>query len=175
MAVQEAVPNYQKGLGYKGRAIPDLSSYASTQPGVEIVLSQYVPPKVKATYLPQYYNVGGTSFSAPCIAALLAICNQNRINVGKNILTSVQVLTALYNLYNKNAANSYCQNCIYNVSKGTTYLNTAKSTMTNTGVVTTWSYQPDNSAVPVITSKGYDLATGLGVPNTGLINYLSTL
>lgn len=175
MAVQERVPLYQKGLAYKGRSIPDLSSYASSKPGVEIVLSQYVAPQSTTSYLPQYYNVGGTSLSAPCIAALLAICNQNRLNIGKPVLNSVQVLTALYDLYNRNTSKSYCSDYIYNVSKGITYLNTAKSSVINGRVVTSWSYQPDNSAVPVLSSKGYDLATGLGVPSSGLIGYLSGL
>jgi subtilase family serine protease len=175
--VQEPSPAYQSMLGYKGRSIPDISLFASNSPGVQIVLGKFVPKNTVTTYQAQSYAVGGTSLSAPCMGSLVSICNQNRINNGKAVLTSNQVLNELYNLYKQTTVSSYCKNLIYNVVSGTTYLATQNTIITRTGrtstTTTTWVYTKSNSAVPV--GKGYDNATGLGVPCPNLAEHLISL
>jgi hypothetical protein len=175
LPVQEPTPSYQSALGYKGRTIPDLSFFASPNPGVQIVLGAYRAPHSTSSYSSLYYSVGGTSLSAPCIAALVANANQIRFNNAKAGLTSVQILTALYASYAKTTPTSYCQGLMYNVVQGSTYL--YKQTITTSGGRTnsTWSYVLDNTCVPVASSHGFDKATGIGVPSSGLIAYLASL
>lgn len=177
--VQEPSPAYQSMLGYKGRSIPDVSLFASNNPGVQIVLSKFVAKETTATYTPTSYAVGGTSLSAPCFGALVCIANQLRINADKPVLTSNKVLTALYDLYKQTTVSSYCKDLLYNVVSGTTYLATQNTYITGSGRttrrVTYWSYTPDNSATPVPGGKGYDNATGLGVPCLNLGDYLANL
>lgn len=177
--VQEPSPSYQSILGYKGRSIPDVSLFASNSPGVQIVLSKFVPRGTRATYTPTSYAVGGTSLSAPCFGALVCIANQLRINADKPVLNSKQVLTALYDLYRQTTVSSYCKDLLYNVVSGTTYLATQNTYTTGTGRttrrVTYWVYTPYSSAMPVPGGKGYDNATGLGVPCLNLGDYLANL
>lgn len=177
--VQEPSPSYQSMLGYKGRSIPDISLFASNNPGVQVVMSKFVPKGTLSTYSYQTYAVGGTSLSAPCFGALVSIANQDRINLDKPVLTSKQVLTGLYNLYTQTTVSSYCKNLLYNVISGTTYLATQNSMITGSGRttrrITTWTYKASNSAVPVPGGKGYDNATGLGVPCLNLVDYLTGL
>ena len=179
LPVQEPVPSYQLALGYRGRAIPDISSFANPNPGVVIALNTFVPPRGTPNTTVQYWIVGGTSVSAPCQAACIATANQLRVNNNKTILTSTQALTAYYNAYASTTPTSYCRGYIYNIILGLTYLYTQTTITIGSGryqrTITTWGYLPDNSAVPVPTSKGYDLATGLGVPSVGLIPYLASV
>ena len=142
-------------------------------------LSKFVPKGSVGTYTAQSYAVGGTSLSAPCLGALISIANQHRINNNKPVLTSSQVLNELYSLYRQTTVSSYCKNLIYNVVSGTTYLATQNTITTGTGRntrrVTTWVYTKNNSAVQVPGGKGYDNATGLGVPSLNLAQYLISL
>ena len=64
----EAVPNYQTkfGLSPRGRGVPDVSFNADPNTGVYVY------------YNGGWYNVGGTSLSAPCWAAIIALANQGR-------------------------------------------------------------------------------------------------
>jgi subtilase family serine protease len=146
----EAEPDYQKLLpsqalfSTKKRGIPDLSFVGDPNTGVLVVYSNYIVRGTKnPKYTPSSFQLGGTSLSAPCLAGLVSIVNQNRLNANKVVMNTTTVLTALYNLTAN--TNPYCNGNIldmpYSVSLG----------------------------------GGYDLTTGLGVPYTGLINYLSSL
>jgi hypothetical protein len=101
----ETAPSYQSGLGYTGRATPDVSFDADPNTGVAIYDS--------VSYLGQagWFQAGGTSLGAPAWAALVAIADQVR---GSALSTS-QTLTALYS--NRTAFND--------VTSGTAGINSA--------------------------------------------------
>ena len=64
----ETVPSYQTnfGLNLSGRGIPDVAFIGDPNTGVNVY------------YKGGWYQVGGTSLSAPCWAAIIALVNQSR-------------------------------------------------------------------------------------------------
>jgi subtilase family serine protease len=127
-------PQYQQNVNVNNskRAIPDISLIANPTTGVQIVCNG------------KWYTIGGTSLSCPIFAGILSLANQQRFNVGKKPLTTVNssnlvtnVQNALYNTIYQNTNNK--NNCLTDVTQGTD------------GV-----YQAQ---------VGYDIATGLGTPN----------
>lgn len=83
----EPEPSYQVqfGLSLSGRGIPDVAFDANPDTGVNVYCSSYRRSTV-------WYQVGGTSLSTPCWAALMALANQGR---GVPLTDAHQ---ALYNL-----------------------------------------------------------------------------
>jgi kumamolisin len=67
-------PDYQKTLGFKGRAVPDISADGDPNTGTLLVLNG------------KTYQFGGTSLSAPIMAGLTALINADRYAKGKEPL-----------------------------------------------------------------------------------------
>jgi kumamolisin len=138
-------PSYQSHLNLSSnyRATCDVSLNANPSPGYPVYCS----------FNNGWNNGGGTSFSCPIIAGIIAIANQARIVQGKTTLstsilaTSGQLQTILY----QNIYTSYddYRKCFYNVKTGSSVNN----------------FSP---------SQGYNLPTGLGTPYVNnLVSYLS--
>src|SRR5512138_393884 len=68
-----AVPSYQQGMGFSGRAIPDVAALGDPQTGLLIGQTQSFPTG------PEYgeYRIGGTSLSSPIFAGLMALADQS--------------------------------------------------------------------------------------------------
>ena len=86
----EARPNYQIGINTGSttrRTVPDISAIADPNTGVIVYQAG------------SYYQVGGTSLSAPVWAGLMAVANQGRALAGLSALTgSSQTLPRLYQM-----------------------------------------------------------------------------
>ncbi len=93
VSVVETEPSYQLGVQNSGmRQIPDVAFDASPASGVAIYDTHGYNGQTG------WFVVGGTSFSAPAWAALLAISNQGRILAHEGTLVNRQAQTLLYNL-----------------------------------------------------------------------------
>ncbi|MFI5455035.1 MAG: hypothetical protein ACHRXM_06250 [Isosphaerales bacterium] len=90
----ETEPAYQGGAQNTGhRTIPDVSFDANPNTGVAVYDSY------NGTSASPWEQVGGTSVSAPCLAAEIAIVNQGRVAFGGATLNGAsQTLPALYSL-----------------------------------------------------------------------------
>jgi subtilase family serine protease len=121
------MPSYQSNWSTivgSHRGVPDVAFDADPNTGVAVYDS--------TTYNGQsgWFEVGGTSFSAPAWAAMIALADQGRISP----LTSVNVITDLYNLAGTTGSTGYQTN-YHDITQG------------NNG----YNAQP-----------GYDLVTGIG-------------
>ncbi len=67
-----AAPPYQSALGYKTRAVPDVSALADPQTGYLIGQTQTFP---NGAYYDEY-RIGGTSLASPIFAGLMALADQ---------------------------------------------------------------------------------------------------
>src|SRR6266487_5355648 len=63
-----AVPSYQQGMGFSGRAIPDVAALGDPQTGLLVGQTQAFPD---GNYYDEY-RIGGTSLSSPIFAGLIA-------------------------------------------------------------------------------------------------------
>ena len=146
-------PAYQSIINSnKNRATPDVSLIANPQTGVYVV------------YAGNWYSFGGTSVSAPIFAGILAQANQQRLNDGNPLLTTI---------YNAGGVNTYnVQNRIYSAVNTETYSQIFNDITIGRNIGST---STNGSAVYSAGAK-YDLATGLGTPNgIAFINWLSTM
>jgi len=67
-----AVPFYQEGMGFSGRAIPDVAALGDPQTGLLIGITQAFP---EGNHYDEY-RIGGTSLSSPIFAGLMALLDQ---------------------------------------------------------------------------------------------------
>ena len=67
-----AAPSYQAGLGFSGRAVPDVAALGDPQTGYIVGQTQTFPD---GTYYDEY-RLGGTSLSSPIFAGLMALLDQ---------------------------------------------------------------------------------------------------
>jgi subtilase family serine protease len=90
----ESEPAYQGGAQNTGhRTIPDVSFDADPNTGVAVYDSY------NGSSAAPWEQIGGTSVSAPCLAALIAIVNQGRVAAGGTTLDgATQALPVLYSL-----------------------------------------------------------------------------
>lgn len=99
----ESRPSYQSGwtsiVGAK-RGIPDVSFDADPNTGV------YVYSSTKDNGQTGWFQVGGTSFSAPAWGALIALANEGRTQS----LSSAQVLSTVYNTAGTTGSSGYTAN-----------------------------------------------------------------
>jgi len=72
-----APPSFQSGLGFTGRAVPDVSYNAAVDGGVLVFYSALGPAQAG------FYVVGGTSAGSPQWAGIFALANAARAAVGK--------------------------------------------------------------------------------------------
>ena len=135
----ESTPSYQSGLGYSGRATPDVSYDASPSTGYAVYDS------LEGGWV----EVGGTSAGAPQWAGLVAIADQGRAAAGLPTLSSSSTATSqnnildlLYATYRNGSSSTYAS-AFHDVTSGSNAAGTAKT--------------------------GYDLVTGLGSPNASIL------
>ncbi len=149
LSTHYALPSYQAagGLTYTHRAIPDISAEADVLTAVSVYDSWDGQ---------DWTGYGGTSVSSPIMAGIFALAQQDRIANGLTPLSSNQVDTDLYTLYNSPNYLTY----FHDVTLGTnTYINGSGVTI-NAGYAAT---------------TGYDLATGIGSPvGNNLVLYLAS-
>jgi len=67
-----AVPSYQSGMGFSGRAIPDVAALGDPQTGLLVGQTQSFPEG--NSY--DEYRIGGTSLSSPIFAGIMALADQ---------------------------------------------------------------------------------------------------
>src|SRR6185436_15084695 len=67
-----AAPSYESGLGFSGRAIPDVAALGDPQTGLLVGQTQSFPD---GNYYDEY-RIGGTSLSSPIMAGLMALADQ---------------------------------------------------------------------------------------------------
>lgn len=67
-----AAPSYQSGLGFSGRAVPDVAALGDPQTGFLVGQTQAFPD---GNYYDEY-RLGGTSLSSPIFAGLMALLDQ---------------------------------------------------------------------------------------------------
>jgi subtilase family serine protease len=145
-----STPTFQgsNGVSFAGkRATPDVSLVADPLTGVSVYDSY-------GTNASSPWNdIGGTSLAAPLFAGMLSLAQQDRATLNKAPLTSVQIDTALYSLYNSSAYTNY----FHDITLG----NNTDFFGGTTGFNAT---------------TGYDRATGLGSPIARtLVPYLASL
>lgn len=153
-------PAYQSGaITNSYRSIPDISLIADNNTSVYSV------------YNNSWYGVGGTSVATPIFAGIVSLANQQRLNAGKSVLTSVvpafvapgkpvpvpnHLQTYLYKTVYPNTP--LYSSIFYDVTSGTDKGSTSGNALT----LTTYS----------ATSK-FDVPTGLGSPN--VLNFCNAL
>lgn len=71
-------PSYQAGLGFTGRAVPDVAYNAAVDGGVLVYYS------AQGAAQAGFYVVGGTSAASPQWAGIFALANTARAAIGKN-------------------------------------------------------------------------------------------
>jgi subtilase family serine protease len=143
----EALPSYQKNnvsnITMRRRGDNDVALSADPAYGVPIYNSFYRSGTV-------WYQIGGTSFSAPVWAAIIALANQLRAQNNKRALSTSVLHLGIYALLKKTTGTYTHANCFYDIASGRNSL--------------------------VSSSKSYDLASGLGSPIVNkLVPYLATL
>jgi subtilase family serine protease len=132
-----SIPSYQTGINNtQKRCIPDISAVAGSSSPVYIF------------YNGSWMGVSGTSVSAPIVASILSIANQQRINQGKPTLTTVA-----------NAPNNI-QNYLYK----TILTNPTKYSADFNDITIGNNTAGGNTAI-YNTGSGFDVATGIGSPN----------
>lgn len=155
-------PAFQSGvLTNSYRAIPDLSMIADSNTCVYTV------------YQNNWYGVGGTSVATPLFAGIVSLANQQRLNAGKSVLTTVVPANVLGK---PPVTSNHLQTFLYK----TLYPDT--SLYSNTFYdVDSGKNKGSTSGVPLklttydATSK-FDIPTGLGSPNgTSLCNALMNI
>ena len=162
-------PAYQDGLASLSsystdpkRACPDMCSLADPATGLTVFFTNNDGTKLMKQI------VGGTSLASPLLAGLFSHLSQRRINENKLPLTtrmtdadvgsttlsnSVNLQTFLYSNYTAHASSMF-----YDIITGTTTLHTDAD------------LGPLNSGQTFSAGTGYDIATGLGVPQLNGIN-----
>ena len=85
-------PSYQSGLGFTGRAVPDVAYNAAVDGGVLVAYSALGPAAAG------FYIVGGTSAGSPQWAGIFALANTARASLSKAPLGFVN--PALYGIAN---------------------------------------------------------------------------
>ena len=147
ISLYESQPSYQQGLVIHDgtsvisangmRATPDVSFDADPNTGVPVYDSYDFGSATP------WLQVGGTSFSCPAWASLVAIADEIRANHGLTSLDGAsQTLPYLYDIYTNKSSD------FYDITSGTS-LGT-----------------PNYTA-----GTGYDLVTGIGTPKANLVVY----
>jgi subtilase family serine protease len=147
-----STPAYQSVVNTtKNRCTPDISLIANPQTGMYVL------------YAGQWYGFGGTSVSTPIFAGMLALANQQRLNAGKPLLTTI---------YNQSGSNSYnLQSKLYSIINSPSYSQVFYDIITGLDNGSTST----NTAATYSAGTKYDIATGLGSPNANvMIQYLNS-
>jgi len=136
----EAVPSYQSNWSTivgTHRGVPDVALNADPNTGIPVYDS------TKYNRQSGWFEVGGTSFSAPVWAALIALADQGRTAP----LTGINAITDLYNLAGTAGSTGYATN--YNdITKGSN----GQATLPGYDLVTGIGSLKGNSLIPNLTS-----------------------
>jgi|SRR5579885_3515582 len=91
-SVINKIPQWQASYGLKGmRQTPDISCVADPTTGVAVYDSYGYQGQLG------WFRIGGTSLSSPIVAGIFAIANESRVNIGKTILSNVDLQNYIYN------------------------------------------------------------------------------
>lgn len=144
-----APPSYQAGLGFSGRAMPDVAALADPQTGLLIGQTQTFP---NGTYYDEY-RIGGTSLSSPIFAGIMALLDQK----------SGHPHGFANPLFYANASAFYD---VLSVKTAVARRNFNNGVDASAGVSDFLRTFDDYSGSPTQhTGPGWDNVTGLGVPN----------
>ena len=161
-----AVPSWQTlpitgltGAGFNSRALPDVSLAAAGHDGYLVCFEASCEP----TDDPEFFVAGGTSFSSPSFAGIMAIVDQKMAAIEPT--TGGAQGLANYTLYSLATAENFgnCNsNTRVNPATGTACVFN-DITVGNNGVPgNDITNIPTNGALGFPAGTGYDLATGLG-------------
>jgi subtilase family serine protease len=130
---------HQHNITYTNRVTPDVSFNADPMTGVAIYNSMFSG----------WLKIGGTSFSAPAWAGIIAMGNQKRNMINKPHLSNKILSQGIYGLLDTNNKAQY----------------------------TKYFYDIKNGQIgDTVASPGYDPLSGMGVPHVDkLLDYLCTL
>ena len=163
-AINHSRPNYQNFLPALAkytinpkRCTPDVSSVADPNTGVLIF---YTDGTNALTTKMMKQQLGGTSLASPIICGLFSHLVQTKINNNGGALTtiltnaySVQLQTFLYSTYAG-------QNMFYDVTDGYVKMPTGHI------------LEENNNGATFYAGYGYDIPSGLGVPNMACIDFM---
>lgn len=138
------IPTYQSGLTKSStyRSIPDVVCNANPNTGVIICNTFY-------SKTGSWYQVGGTSLSAPFMAGIIAAANAVRVSKNKPKFSSTTFLQGMYQLLKSGNSGAYATS-IYDITVGS----------------------DDGFSA----GKGDDVPSGVGAPiGDSLISYLATV
>ena len=141
-------PGFQSnnGVELSSRGIPDVSAIADPITGVS-VFNSYDHSVFGTSWL----DIGGTSLATPVVSGMIALAQQNRINLGLLPLSSPQINARLYATYNSANYSTYFHDITIGNNNG---------------------FQGNTAFNAVV---GYDLATGIGSPKGNqFVSLLST-
>jgi subtilase family serine protease len=149
-----AAPWYQEGLGFDGRAIPDIAALGDPQTGLLVGQTQAFPD---GNYYDEY-RIGGTSLSSPIVAGLMALADQ----------AAGHAHGFANPLFYSNAGAFYDVLSVKTAVARRNFVNGVDATAGTADFLRTFD---DYSGSPTqFTAPGWDNVTGLGVPNGGFIN-----
>ena len=98
---------YQQNISYTNRVTPDVSFNADPTTGVTVYNSMYSG----------WLKIGGTSFSAPAWAGIIAIANQKRNQMNKLPLSNEILSAGIYKLLDVNNKSLYAK-YFYDITNG---------------------------------------------------------
>jgi len=149
-----AVPSYQQGMGFSGRAIPDVAALGDPQTGLLVGQTQAFPD---GNYYDEY-RIGGTSLSSPIFAGLMALVDQ----------AAGHAHGFANPVFYANAGAFYD---VLSVKTAVARRNFVNGVDATNGTVDRLRTFDDYSGSPTqYTAPGWDNVTGLGVPNGGLLS-----
>ena len=149
-----AAPWYQSGLGFTGRAIPDVATLGDPQTGFLVGQTQAFPD---GNYYDEY-RIGGTSLSSPIFAGLMALLDQK----------SGQPHGFANPLFYANPGVFYD---VISVKTAVARRNFVNSVDASAGTVDRLRTFDDYSGSPTqFTAPGWDNVTGLGTPTGAFLS-----
>jgi kumamolisin len=147
-------PSFQDGVflnTQKKRIIPDVSLIANPNTGFNMVFNG------------KWTVTGGTSLSAPFMAAILSIANQQRLNQNKSLLTTNN--TKNNSTKNNSTKNNSVQNYLYKTIYPNKNLYSKCFNTVNKSSNSGTSGGSNGELTKYNTIVGFDIPTGLGSPN----------
>ena len=166
-----AQPWFQSSLPYSRRATPDISWLADPNTGVEVIFS------ADSNNTLGIETVGGTSLACPMFSALWAITAQAAghklgqaapylYRLSGNAITDIKAVTSSHNVtgvindpYGSNVESAH------ELAAPLQNLSAFYSALYNSPSSTRWFVMTFGTDSTLQAGPGYDLATGLGVPN----------
>jgi subtilase family serine protease len=154
-----ARPDYQDGVTTNAhRQVPDVGMDADPTTGMLVGQTQRFPHGV-VTY--DEYRIGGTSLASPLFAGITALSLQHQGGAGAGLLNEV--------IYTHTGA--FTDIAGSPPDAGNVRADFANGVDASSGIL--YSVRTFNQDSSLQVTAGYDLVTGLGVPNTGWLTAIS--